>query len=236
MLKKIIPIMVFVLLISSVYAVSITNCRSGDKSWECEEGEICMCFISGECTDGNLLVYKSDIGDLYCAPRITGVKAEIDWNDCGNPSGEVEVIADCDEGQSFEQEIEIIEAQETVYCGINGYCESKATGCKSDYEKCSEYDDECSSDEKCCCLKIPEKVPCPHECCSGEIDYEDKECQIGYTCVNNVCKKTETEGGSNTWLIIGIIIIFIIAGAAFFILKKGKTDEEEETELFGTFK
>jgi len=239
MLKKIIPIMIFGLLSTSIVSstVLITNCRSGNIPGECEQAETCTCYIAGTCTDGNLLVYKTSMGNLYCAPQIKAGKAEIDWDECGNPSGTIYAVADCDEGQSSAEKIEIVEGkEEPISCGISGYCESKAKGCKSDYERCSSYDDECSSDKKCCCLKEPEKELCPHECCVGEIDYEDQECDPGYSCVNNVCKKADSEGGSSKWLIIGFIIILMIAGIVFFIIKKGKSAEKEESELFGRFK
>ncbi|MCD6226634.1 MAG: hypothetical protein J7J93_02470 [Candidatus Aenigmarchaeota archaeon] len=114
MLKKIIPIFIMFLLIPLATSVSITNCKSGDNDWECQQGEICTCYISGACTDGNLFVYKDTIGDLYCMPSIENGKAEIDLNNCNNPSGSIKVRADCDEGQSAVKTIEIVSESTTT--------------------------------------------------------------------------------------------------------------------------
>ena len=97
-------LLAFILIVPTiVFSVSITDCTSGYSSWTCESGSICKCTISGSCTDGNLLVYKTSVSNLLCCPSIINSIARIDWKNCGSPMGQVRVRADCEEGQSSEK-------------------------------------------------------------------------------------------------------------------------------------
>lgn len=99
-----------------VYAASIdiTTCKSGTTDWSCNSDKTCACTISGTCTNGFLLVYKDTISNLLCSPTISGTSASINWNACGNPTGSVGARADCDQGQSVDKTINIVQATTTT--------------------------------------------------------------------------------------------------------------------------
>jgi len=198
MLKKIIPIFILFLLLPLASSVTITSCKSDDADWECQEDEICVCSISGACTDGNLIVYKSTISNLYCTPVIKNGKAEIDWDNCKNPSGTIKVRADCDEGQSSIKSIEIVSESATT---------THSTTTTTEPED--------------------ELEECPYECCINEIYYEDEFCPSGFECINNECVETGKSSNKGL-IIVGILIILIIAVVAFFVIKKGSKEEEAE--------
>jgi len=109
-MNKIIPaIVVLFLSFSLAYAVKIESCKSeGESDWDCHESDICICRISGDCTNGRLLVYEKDIRTLLCMPRIVNGYSDIDWDDCFSPIGEVKVRADCEEEQSSENTVNIV--------------------------------------------------------------------------------------------------------------------------------
>ncbi len=103
--KSLISILVFLISISVVSAVSIQYCKSGSDNWVCYTDDVCECKTSGECTKGNLIVYKSNHNSPSCLPRISSGYAIIDWTNCGEPDNTMKVKADCNEGQSEEYEL-----------------------------------------------------------------------------------------------------------------------------------
>lgn len=110
-MKRIVPIIIILFLgISLVSGIEIESCKSeGKNNWECGSSDICVCRISGGCTDGRLLVYETDVRNLFpCMPKIINGYADIIWDNCDNPTGEVKVRADCSEGQSSQKTINII--------------------------------------------------------------------------------------------------------------------------------
>ncbi|MBL7170038.1 MAG: hypothetical protein ISS48_03390 [Candidatus Aenigmarchaeota archaeon] len=104
-------VLAFLLTVFSVHSVlsaSIEYCKSDGTHWRCEEDEICICRLSDDCKDGDLLVYETDIRTLLCAPRIIDRYVDIAWGNCDYPAGKVKVMAVCDDGgQSEEEEITI---------------------------------------------------------------------------------------------------------------------------------
>jgi len=112
-MKKLLLFMV-ILLISTplVLSLNIEECHSaGDSNWNCEDSDVCTCRISGSCTDGRLLVYEGDIRNLLCMPKIVNGYSDIIWGNCMNPTDEIQVRADCVEGQSSEKTIDIFADQ-----------------------------------------------------------------------------------------------------------------------------
>jgi hypothetical protein len=105
---------VFFSLSSAAFAVEITDCKSNGASFQCEVGKICTCTVSGACTNGNILVYKTVSSNLLCTPQILGSTSQISWNNCNNPTDSVKVEASCDEGQSSERTIAIISGSTTT--------------------------------------------------------------------------------------------------------------------------
>ena len=99
---------IFLMNSSLVLSLEVENCQSNDEDWECELDEICICEIDGTCTDGNLLVYEDDLDNVLCIPEIKNKKAEFSFDSCGSPTGKVRVRADCDEGQSDEENLDVV--------------------------------------------------------------------------------------------------------------------------------
>ena len=200
-------ILVFLIIPNIVLSVEIIRCKSDDTNWLCEEGEICVCKISGECTDGNLLVYEGSIENLLCLPEIDDDEAVIDWDDCENPLEWVDVRADCEEGQSEEESIyfkEIIITETTTSTTTTTITTIGTTTIEEELEPC----------------------PIDWECCEGELYYEDEPCPIDMECIDHVCVPYEEveEEGFNYGLIAGIIVVIIVVFLiySFFIKKRGK--------------
>jgi len=110
-MKKNILFLIFLsFFIAEVFAseIEIKTCNSGRETWKCEIGEECKCYIYGNCTNGNLIVLKEDIRNVLCAPKIEDGIAIIDWTICGNYYGNLDVIADCDEGQSLKKTVTVV--------------------------------------------------------------------------------------------------------------------------------
>jgi len=153
---------------SIVLSVDVISCKSGNLNWLCEKGLICVCKISGSCSNGNLLVYDNYLSNPLCSPQIINNTVNINWNYCNVEKDYVKAVVDCDEGQSSEKMIIITAATgttttstittttfttTTLYggCGIDGYCEYTENECLEGHEYCPEYDTACASNEKCCC-------------------------------------------------------------------------------------
>ncbi|MBD3156191.1 MAG: hypothetical protein GF368_06125 [Candidatus Aenigmarchaeota archaeon] len=219
MIKRIgITIISILLLISfRVYSVSIDSCSSGIGEWECESDGVCSCEIF-DCTDGDLLVYQNDITNLLCAPPILDSSSDIFWEECGNPSGHVIIRADCEEGQSSEKTINIIDlglvpetttSVPTTTTTIAEYCNYVClSSCTEDnnpplcYHRISHGSIGCVSGKICCesiLKECPESEPdepviidktCPYQCCIDMPGYEYKPCASGLKCCDNSCKET----------------------------------------------
>jgi len=189
----------------STLALTIETCSSNGNDWECEEGKICTCEILGDCTGGNLLVYKESIDNLLCAPPIVGGIVEIDWDYCENPEGTVKIIADCNEGQSEEELISIISVGTTTTTTLP---------------------------EETTTVEII-KRECPYECCVDEPYYYDKYCDVGFECVDNFCVSTEEkkfeeeEGGiGGKILVVFILIVIVVIFVLMFRRRASITYEE----------
>ncbi len=159
------------------------------------------------CTNGNLLVYDEYIDNPLCSPQIIDNTATIDWIYCNTIKDHVKARADCDEGQSPEKLVIITSPTETtitattttVYggCGIDGYCEFAENDCLDGHEYCPEYDDECSTDEKCCC----------------------------YVFDGTTTTQKKPSGFNYGWFILPILIIIGLF-VYFFFIRKGKRQKE----------
>lgn len=186
MIKKLglfllVSILYFSLGIIPVSSVEIVSCTSNGEEGICEIGRTCICSVSGDCTNGNLLLFEGELGNPVCSPSIVGGEATIYWDYCEVEEGSfLDAIADCEEGQSTPVSIRVsapettttsvpttstttstpIEVTETTRreeksveeCGINGYCEDYGVSCQPGYERCPEYDGECPGLRYCCCL------------------------------------------------------------------------------------
>ena len=199
-----------------VLSVDITGCRSDSINWLCERGKLCICEISGSCSNGNLLVYEEVISSPLCSPQISDRSVAIDWSICDTSKDNVKIRADCDEEQSSEKMIILtgvvvtttispttsISPTTIVYtgsCGADGYCDFRDSECLEGYQDCPEYDGECHTDEKCCCLAE------------------------GETTSTIPGKKT---GFGYGWVVGIVIIIAIVVVVYFFFIKKGRREEE----------
>ncbi len=114
--KSLISVLFFLVNINAVFAVvSIEHCRSGSVNWVCYEDKLCECKVVGDCTQGNLVLYRSDIKNPLCLPEISSDGfATIRLSNCESPTGTVKVVADCDESQSEEFELTIEEPTTTT--------------------------------------------------------------------------------------------------------------------------
>jgi hypothetical protein len=171
-------ILFFLSSIKPVLSVEFDSCSSGGSDGFCEKYKTCICTISGECTNGNLLVYQGELSNPLCSPEIDKNSVSIDWDSCNiTKLSFINVRADCDEGQSAEKTIKLvlettttslftttstttleetttITNENTNTCGGNGYCEDITAECKSGYYYCSKNNEECPEfpyNEKCCC-------------------------------------------------------------------------------------
>ena len=199
---------IFLLTFPLVFSLEVENCASNDEDWECELDETCFCEIEGDCTNGNLLVYKYDISNLLCMPEIEDNEVEFSLDSCGSPTGKVKVRADCDEGQSDEEKLDVI-----VFQPIITTTEETTTTIEETSTTTTTIEEELE--------------PCPldYECCEDEYPYEDELCPVGMECIDHVCVEEEApEGGFNYGLIAGILVVIIVVFLiySFFIKKKGK--------------
>ncbi len=211
-MKKILLIITLIILLSltSVFSLSITTCKSGDLDWECELDKICNCTISGTCTDGNLLVYDNNITNPLCSPTISNSSANIDWNNCSNPSGEVNVRADCSEAQSEEETILLFGAITTTSTTIRTTTTIITTTTRLTTTT----------------IQIPAKQVCPYECCINMPEYNSKYCPQGLMCCpDHTCKKS-CEAGTSSRLILWIVLAAMIPIVLFLLyIWKGKSSE-----------
>ena len=166
---------IFLFLIPVGLSLDISGCKSDSTNWLCTRGSLCVCDISGTCTNGNILLYENDVSNLLCVPKITNNKAYIDWTYCNTTLDSIRIRADCDEGQSLERMIILsgtttsvsttmlttvaTTTEYTGMCGNEGYCEKIENECLTGYENCLENDDECNADEKCCCPGTTTTIP-----------------------------------------------------------------------------
>ncbi len=176
-MKYILIGIIFLFFIPVSLALDITGCKSDSTNWLCDRSDLCICEISGTCTNGNILLYENDVSNLLCAPQISDSKAYIDWSLCDTTLDSLKIVADCNEGQSTERMIILTGVASTVstttsisgttqstagttiqttieytgMCGSDGYCESADNDCLTDYTDCPEYENECNTGEKCCC-------------------------------------------------------------------------------------
>jgi hypothetical protein len=150
----------------------------------------CKCFITENCTDGNLIVFKDDIKNVFCTPKIENEIAIIDFTICGNSSGNFDVIADCEEGQSTKKTILVLyEAASTTSTSTITLTTTPTT-----IETCVQDGGYCGRGKPQCCPGL--------ECCE---DY--------------VCKKMcRQESRLNMWVIaIGALSVLIVIGVLFLV-------------------
>lgn len=194
-MKKILLTMMVVSLIilDFVSALSISSCKSDTTEWFCEKNKVCVCEISGDCTNGNLIVYKTNFLSPLCLPEILDNEAEINWDNCQNPIGILYVRASCNEGMSPVKEINISFAPLPTTTTTTSTTSTTSTTIST----------------------VPTttttvgKNPCPYECCVDEVIYEDKYCNSGYNCVDNKCVKAGGRRGRTIGIIILLIIVII---------------------------
>ena len=246
-----VTLVIFLMSLNNIFAVSIESCKSGRENWVCDPDDICVCEISGDCTDGDLLVYKDDITDLLCAPEILGSNVDIFWEKCGNPIGEVKVRADCEEGQSSREKITIsyissavtttTSTTTTTVILCNYVCQSTCSddnnppfcyrriphgtrGCPGGTICCESIFKQCPETETG--TTISQDETCPYECCVDIPGYEYKPCSPGLICINRVCRESpETPSLSlPRSLLFWVIVASLIPIIAFFVFiwKKDK--------------
>lgn len=211
MLKKIFFfIFIFLFILKISLALEVSSCKSGLTEWTCETDKICICEISGRCNNGNLFVYKTNILTPLCLPEINNNRANIEWDQCQNPlEGEIKVVANCDEGQSLEAEINLVEyVSNTIPSPTTTSITTVPTTTSVVLD------------------------PCPYECCENEPGYLDKECEGSLICCPSTgggeCKQScfsengetsEKKRGSSFLIIIIIIVLIIIAGLVLYFMK-----------------
>jgi hypothetical protein len=202
--KTLLTIAVLLLIaFSSANALAISSCKSDTGEWVCERNKVCICEISGDCTNGNLIVYKTNVLDPLCLPEIIDTEVEIRWSDCQNPAESVNVRASCDEGLSSEKQITIPTTLLTTTTTNTAITMWRPTTTLN-------------------VTTTARKQSCPYECCLDDTIYEDEYCDFGYECVNNSCEKQKSSGKGRTIGIIILLIIIIAAGAFFLFRKKLK--------------
>lgn len=188
-------ISIFLASIVNAQQIEITECSSGKEPWTCYRNELCICRISGTCTDGILMIYKDSIQDAFCLPSIEKGISAIYLDDCNIQIGEVKVKAFCSEGNSVEKTIrvleKVVEAKTTTTIPLK---ENTTT------RECSKVGDSCAY----------------QNCCEGLHCCEDMICK-------EVCEEENRE--TNFWIIIIPIILLIIVIVSFLIIKKrGETE------------
>ena len=145
---------------------------------------------------------------MLCCPDIVDSVAEINWDECGNPTGTVKVRAECEEDESSEKRITVSSAPATTTTmvttttGIS--CPYSCwTSCVDDneppicYKRISHGNAGCPGGSICCesiLVECPSmttsttgvrKRPCPYECCIDMPEYEYKYCPPGLKCCND---------------------------------------------------
>ncbi|MEM5860915.1 MAG: hypothetical protein QXL09_00580 [Candidatus Aenigmatarchaeota archaeon] len=176
-------------------ALEILGCRSAREPWICEIGKECVCVISGNCTNGNLLVYQEDMRSILCAPQIIDGIAKIDLELCEAIYYKtLKIRADCEEEFSEEKSISIIAPR----------IETTTTTTSIEISR-----PRVSTTTIGCGLK-------GHYCGVGR-----PPCCEGLTCCQDlVCREScETEGTKiDLWLVaIGAIAVLIVVGILFFV-------------------
>jgi hypothetical protein len=192
-MKKIALFLIFLLfIVNQTFSLDleIRSCHSGRETWKCEIGEECKCFIIGNCTDGNLIVFKENITNVLCTPKIENEIAIIDWSLCGNYTGKFDVIADCEEGQSIKKTVTVVTKLTTTTTTTILIPLTTTT-----FEiPCIQSGGYCGREGLRCCPGL--------ECC------EDKICR-------KICRE---ETKLNIWLIaIGVISVLIVIGVLFLV-------------------
>lgn len=179
-------------------ALDILGCSSHRESWKCEIGNDCICVISGNCTNGSLLVYQEDIRSLLCSPQISEGIARIDLEFCeAIYYRNLKVKADCDEGMSQEKIITIIPKSEVISTTLPSTLNLTTTIAQRVTTTIS------------CGLRGQYCGPGRAACCSGLV-----------CCPDSVCREScESEGLKiDIWLvIIGAISVLIVIGILFFV-------------------
>ncbi|MBU5678915.1 MAG: hypothetical protein KQA36_03465 [Candidatus Aenigmarchaeota archaeon] len=170
--------------------IEITECSSGKEPWVCYSNELCICRISGICTDGILMIYKGSIQDAFCFPSIEKGIAAIYLDDCNNPREEIKVRASCLEGNSAEKTIKIEEKVERASTTT-----TIATRETTTIRECSKLGDSCAY----------------QNCCEGLYCCSDMVCKES-------CEEERSE--TNLWLIIIPVIGLLIIVASFVIIKR----------------
>lgn len=187
--------LIIIIIFSQVtLAIEILSCSSSRDQWKCEIGKDCVCLLSENCTNGNLLIYQEDIRSLICAPSIDGNIVKIDIIECGAVYYKNLIVrADCDKEVSQEKTITIIPRTETTTTTVATTTIPQTTvttvlscGVKGQY---------CGQGRMPCCEGLT--------CCS------DLVCR----------EKCEEEGTKiDIWLIvIGAISVLIVIGILFFV-------------------
>lgn len=204
MLKKIFFI-TFVLLLTIDYssALEVSSCNSGGDEWTCQTDKICICEISGDCTNGNLFVYDTNFLTPLCLPKIDDGKVNIEWDQCQSTTKEVKVMANCYEGNSSEKIIQLIEYVPTTSSIKTTTIATTTTNL----------------------------IPCQSECCENMPGFLDKECEKGLVCCSSgefggQCKKNvdecfvtqEKKRGSGIFIIIAIIGLIVIVGLVLYFM------------------
>lgn len=237
--KILFPIIIIFFMGLPVFSVSILTCKSGSKDWYCDPNKNCICYVSGQCSKGDLLVYKNDLSSPLCSPPIIDSKAVIEWDKCMNTLGEVKVRADCDEDQSTQKEIIVFSGYDsgektttvttprstTTTIPCNYVCQSV---CDNDstppfcYNRISHGQIGCPYGTICCesilvdCPSTGDQKPkkaeeaCPFDCCVDMPGYEYKYCPSGLKCCEHLCKET-CEPKSDFTLLKSIIFWVIVA-------------------------
>lgn len=223
-------ILMLLILPSAALALTIESCSSNTESWKCEKGKLCICRISGSCTNGNLLVYKTSLANLLCAPSIVDGTAEIDWNFCGNPTGTVRVIADCDEGQSEERSLEIIILAPTTTTSTTTTIPLTPTTTSTTTSTTPPF-------RPTTTIPTTAKEECPYECCVDEPQFYDKHCGAGFRCVDNVCEpipseETKRGGGGGALIILVLLLFVILIGAIVVFFKLKRTAPKSYEDLY----
>ena len=194
-MKNIANFMLLLLFFSSLsFSIEILGCRSGREEWRCEIGKECVCVITENCTNGNILLYQTDITSLVCAPQIIDNIARINLTECGvEYYNTIKVIADCEEGISGEKTITIVPPAITTTTTTTSTTLSQTQNVTI---TCTPKEGYCGEGRAPCCSGL--------ECCS---DY--------------ICKEScEEKRGPNIdiWLvIIGAVSVLIVVGILFIV-------------------
>lgn len=183
--------LLFLAVIGKTQKIEITECSSGKDPWVCYTNELCVCRISGICTEGTLMIYKNSIQDAFCFPSIEKGIAAIYLDMCNNPRGEIKVRASCLEGNSVEKTIRIEEKIERITTT------TIATRETTTIVECSKLGDTCAY----------------QSCCEGLYCCEDMICKES-------CEKERIETNP-WLLIIPIVGLLIIVASFLIIKKIG---------------